>query len=91
MLAVYAARQSADDPLSGLEIGQRPDPQPREGWTTVTVTPGSAVPAWSRIVPVSVPAPTCACATPAGASHDIAAANTKAFHCLTRASTRERL
>jgi NADPH:quinone reductase-like Zn-dependent oxidoreductase len=37
MLAVYAARQSADDPLSGLEVGERPDPQGREGWTTVTL------------------------------------------------------
>lgn len=37
MLAVYAASQSADDPLSGLEIGQRPEPEPREGWTTVTL------------------------------------------------------
>ena len=37
MLAVYAARQSADDPLSGLEVGERPDPQPREGWTTVSL------------------------------------------------------
>src|SRR6478672_8276348 len=37
MLAVYAARQSADDPLSGLEVGERPDPQAREGWTTVTL------------------------------------------------------
>jgi NADPH:quinone reductase-like Zn-dependent oxidoreductase len=37
MLAVYAARQSADDPLSGLEVGERPEPQPREGWTTVTL------------------------------------------------------
>jgi len=37
MLAVYAARQSADDPLSGLEVGERPDPTPREGWTTVTL------------------------------------------------------
>ena len=35
MLAVYAARQSADDPLSGLEVGERPDPEAREGWTTV--------------------------------------------------------
>jgi NADPH:quinone reductase-like Zn-dependent oxidoreductase len=35
MLAVYAARQSADDPLSGLEVGERPAPQAREGWTTV--------------------------------------------------------
>jgi NADPH:quinone reductase-like Zn-dependent oxidoreductase len=37
MLAVYAASQSADDPLSGLQVGQRPDPEPREGWTTVTL------------------------------------------------------
>ena len=37
MLAVYAARQSADDPLSGLEVGERPEPEPREGWTTVTL------------------------------------------------------
>src|SRR6476620_6658012 len=37
MLAVYAARQSADDPLSGLEVGERPDPEPREGWTTVSL------------------------------------------------------
>ena len=29
MLAVYAARIDADDPLSGLEIGERPDPEPR--------------------------------------------------------------
>ena len=37
MLAVYAARQSADDPLSGLEVGERPEPRSREGWTTVTL------------------------------------------------------
>ncbi|WP_406829949.1 zinc-binding dehydrogenase [Pedococcus sp. KACC 23699] len=37
MLAVYAARQSADDPLSGLEVGERPEPKAREGWTTVTL------------------------------------------------------
>ncbi len=35
MLAAYAASQSADDPLSGLEVGQRPDPQERPGWTVV--------------------------------------------------------
>ncbi|MBR7743768.1 zinc-binding dehydrogenase [Phycicoccus sp. BSK3Z-2] len=35
MLAAYAAAQSADDPLSGLEVGERPDPEHREGWTTV--------------------------------------------------------
>lgn len=37
MLAVYAASQSSDDPLSGLEIGERPDPQPRPGWSVVTL------------------------------------------------------
>ena len=37
MLAAYAARQSADDPLSGLEVGERPEPVAPEGWTTVTV------------------------------------------------------
>ena len=35
MLAVTAVRQSADDPLSGLEVGERPEPAPPEGWTTV--------------------------------------------------------
>ena len=37
MLAVTAARIDADDPLSGLEIGDRPPPLPPGGWTTVTV------------------------------------------------------
>jgi NADPH:quinone reductase-like Zn-dependent oxidoreductase len=37
MLAVYAKSQSADDPLSGLEVGERPEPEPRDGWTTVTL------------------------------------------------------
>jgi NADPH:quinone reductase-like Zn-dependent oxidoreductase len=37
MLAAYAKSQSADDPLSGLEVAERPDPQAREGWTTVRV------------------------------------------------------
>jgi NADPH:quinone reductase-like Zn-dependent oxidoreductase len=37
MFAVYAARIDAEDPLSGLETGQRPDPEPPAGWTTVTV------------------------------------------------------
>ena len=35
MLAVYAAAQSATDPLSGLVVGERPDPEDREGWTVV--------------------------------------------------------
>jgi NADPH:quinone reductase-like Zn-dependent oxidoreductase len=37
MLAAYAARIDADDPLSALEIGERPNPSPRAGWTTVHV------------------------------------------------------
>jgi NADPH:quinone reductase-like Zn-dependent oxidoreductase len=37
MFAVTAARINADDPLSGLETGHRPDPEPPAGWTTVTV------------------------------------------------------
>lgn len=37
MFAISAARISFDDPLSGLEAGERPDPAPREGWTTVRV------------------------------------------------------
>jgi NADPH:quinone reductase-like Zn-dependent oxidoreductase len=37
MLAAYAESISADDPLSGLVVGERPEPQQRDGWTTVTV------------------------------------------------------
>jgi NADPH:quinone reductase-like Zn-dependent oxidoreductase len=37
MFAVYAACIDADNPLSGLETGERPDPEPSAGWTTVTV------------------------------------------------------
>jgi len=37
MFAVTAARFDADEPLNGLELGDRPDPVPDEGWTTVTV------------------------------------------------------
>ena len=37
MLSVYAARLSADDPLSALEVGEQPEPTVPEGWTTVTV------------------------------------------------------
>ena len=37
MLAVYAAAINPDDPLAGLEIGERPEPEPPAGWTTVTV------------------------------------------------------
>ena len=37
MFAVYAARIDAENPLNGLESGDRPDPEPQAGWTTVTV------------------------------------------------------
>ena len=41
MFAVYAARTDSDDPLSGLESGERPDPETPDGWTTVTVKAAS--------------------------------------------------
>lgn len=37
MFAVTAARIDADDPLAGLDLGDRGEPEPAEGWTTVTV------------------------------------------------------
>jgi NADPH:quinone reductase-like Zn-dependent oxidoreductase len=37
MLAAFATRFDAENPLSGLEVGERPEPQTREGWTTVEV------------------------------------------------------
>ncbi|GAA5027342.1 zinc-binding dehydrogenase [Terrabacter aeriphilus] len=37
MLAAHAVSQSASDPLSGLVVGERPDPQPRPGWIVVDV------------------------------------------------------
>ena len=41
MFAVYAARFDADNPLNGLELGERPEPEAPEGWTTVTVKAAS--------------------------------------------------
>ncbi|MBF4160889.1 zinc-binding dehydrogenase [Nocardioides acrostichi] len=41
MFAVYAESFSSDDPLSGLVVGERPDPTAPEGWTTVTVKAAS--------------------------------------------------
>jgi NADPH:quinone reductase-like Zn-dependent oxidoreductase len=41
MFAVTAARIAADDPLAGLELGERPEPSPPEGWTTVSVRAAS--------------------------------------------------
>ena len=37
MLAVFATSLSKDDPLSGLHIGDRPEPDVAEGWTTVRI------------------------------------------------------
>jgi NADPH:quinone reductase-like Zn-dependent oxidoreductase len=37
MLAVYAASTNRDDPLAALEIGERPEPAPPEGWVNVEV------------------------------------------------------
>jgi NADPH:quinone reductase-like Zn-dependent oxidoreductase len=37
MFAVTAARIDAENPLAGLELGDRPEPVPPDGWTTVTV------------------------------------------------------
>jgi NADPH:quinone reductase-like Zn-dependent oxidoreductase len=37
MFAVYADSFSSDDPLSGLKLGDRPDPVAEDGWTTIDV------------------------------------------------------
>jgi NADPH:quinone reductase-like Zn-dependent oxidoreductase len=37
MFAVTAAKIDPDNPLNALETGERPDPTPPDGWTTVTV------------------------------------------------------
>jgi NADPH:quinone reductase-like Zn-dependent oxidoreductase len=41
MLAVFASRTDADDPLSALEVGDRPEPEPPDGWVTVDVKAAS--------------------------------------------------
>ena len=41
MFAVYAQGFSTEDPLSGLAVGERPDPDAPAGWTTVTVRAAS--------------------------------------------------
>jgi NADPH:quinone reductase-like Zn-dependent oxidoreductase len=41
MFAVYASSFSSDDPLSGLVVGERPDPEVPDGWTTVEVRAAS--------------------------------------------------
>ncbi len=37
MLAAYADSLDADDPLTGLVVGERPEPEVPDGWTVVTV------------------------------------------------------
>jgi NADPH:quinone reductase-like Zn-dependent oxidoreductase len=41
MFAVYAEKFSTDSPLDGLVVGERPDPEVPDGWTTVTVRASS--------------------------------------------------
>jgi NADPH:quinone reductase-like Zn-dependent oxidoreductase len=41
MFAVTAARFSPDDPLSALEAGEHAEPDPPQGWTTVSVKAAS--------------------------------------------------
>ncbi|RDG39426.1 zinc-binding dehydrogenase [Streptomyces corynorhini] len=41
MFAAYAAHTDFADPLKGLELGERPDPEAPPGWTTVTVRAAS--------------------------------------------------
>jgi NADPH:quinone reductase-like Zn-dependent oxidoreductase len=41
MLAVYAAEIDRDDPLRGLRVGERPEPEVPPGWTTVSVRAAS--------------------------------------------------
>jgi NADPH:quinone reductase-like Zn-dependent oxidoreductase len=41
MFAVYAESFDKSDPLSGLVVGERPDPEVPDGWTTVTVRAAS--------------------------------------------------
>jgi len=41
MFAVYAESFSTDEPLSGLVLGERPDPVAESGWTTVDVKAAS--------------------------------------------------
>ena len=41
VFAAYAARISLNDPLSGLELGERPEPEVPEGWVSVEVRAAS--------------------------------------------------
>lgn len=41
MLAAFATAPNPSDPLAALEVGQRPDPEVPDGWTTVSVRAAS--------------------------------------------------
>src|SRR6478672_9444259 len=41
MLAASAVRTDPDDPLGGLEVAERPDPDPRPDWVTVRLRAAS--------------------------------------------------
>jgi NADPH:quinone reductase-like Zn-dependent oxidoreductase len=41
MFAAYAEKFSTDDPLSGLVVGERPEPEVPDGWARVTVKAAS--------------------------------------------------
>jgi NADPH:quinone reductase-like Zn-dependent oxidoreductase len=41
MLAVFASAINRDDPLSGLTVGERPEPEIPDGWTAITVRAAS--------------------------------------------------
>ena len=41
MFAVYAEKFSTDEPLAGLVVGERPEPEVPDGWTTVQVNAAS--------------------------------------------------
>jgi NADPH:quinone reductase-like Zn-dependent oxidoreductase len=41
MLAAYVEKTDPDDPLAALQIGERPDPEPPDGWTVVDVRAAS--------------------------------------------------
>jgi NADPH:quinone reductase-like Zn-dependent oxidoreductase len=41
MLSAYATRFDSDDPLAGLAVGDRPEPEVEPGWTTVSVRAAS--------------------------------------------------
>ena len=39
MLAAFATAPNPSDPLAALEVGERPDPEAPDGWTTVRSGP----------------------------------------------------